>query len=160
MSSGAVHNTKASVSEIRLVEVFNLLDRSARGSLDDKQSVAFALRASGLFFPDYEISDLESMSIGELRHFVAEKSSNRSFTRLPDFDTMRRPLHFLDRASVGKVRREELLEGLCTFGDAMTREDAEFVLKDLNMHKDDLVDVDKFLRALIMHPVWGSLIPC
>ena len=143
--------------ERRLLEVFNLVDKKKSGSLDDKHSLGLVLRSSGVFLQDSEIDALEVLSLAELRRFVADRAELSDFGRALNFEALRAPLNLLDRTNAGKVRRDELTDGLCSAGDAMSREDVDYVLDQFGMKEDVLIDIEKFLRLLIQHPMWMSL---
>jgi Ca2+-binding EF-hand superfamily protein len=135
------------VSESRLIHIFSLLDLKRRGTLDNKSSISFAFRAAGLVFRESEISALESLTLAEFRQFVSLKAASPEFNQPAP---LKKCFQCLDRASLGKVRKDELVAALTSAGEPMTKEDVEFALTDLGYDHDEFIDVETFLRSLTL----------
>ena len=141
------------ISECR--EVFNLFDKNNNGVIDREE------------FPDLmRAMNLDPTDDNEVNEWLKEVDRNR--TGKVEFDEfleiyakyakeedpekeLLEAFKFFDKDDSGKISAEELRYVMLNFGEQLTEEEADEMIKEADINKDGEIDYAEFCKYLIVN---------
>ncbi|KAL9702333.1 hypothetical protein quinque_005851 [Culex quinquefasciatus] len=141
--------TKEQIEELR--EAFTLFDTNGDGTISGSE-LSTVLRALGKNVSDAEVEELlkevRTDDEGRIRFgdFVAMMT-----VRLKDFnneDQLQEAFRIFDRDGNGRISAEELRVALRSFGEQLTEEELEELLREADVNSDGQIDYGEFVRMI------------
>ena len=137
----------------RIRDCFNFYDRDYDGRIDIKQ-LGTLIRSLGCAPTEDEIKNY-IVEIGiegdnfQIEHFELIMAREQSKPDTREIK-LKKAFEVFDQDGDGKISASDLMHNLMTVGDKMTKEEVEKVFEILDIKKDDMIDLQTFLKLVAL----------
>ncbi|XP_055602120.1 calmodulin-A-like [Uranotaenia lowii] len=148
---GAEKLTKEQIQELR--EAFSLFDRNADGTITARD-LGMVLRSLGKNVSDAEVDELLKDVSTDVQGRIQFGDFLAMMTvRLKDFNNeeeLKEAFRIFDRDGNGMISAEELKVALKSFGEQLSDEEVEELLREADVNCDGQIDYEEFVRMITL----------